>query len=64
MLTNEEIFNLIVLLITFLVTMYMVILTLLDCYTQDLEKEKQYSILKNKKDIEKRINKMNRRKSK
>lgn len=64
MLRNEEIFNLIVLLITFVITMYMVILTLLDCYTQDLEKEKQYSILKNKKDIEKRINKMNRRKIK
>ena len=62
MLRFEELIQLIALIFTLVVVLYKVIKIAFDCYDQDLKKEKKYSISKTQKDIEKRINKMNRRK--
>lgn len=64
MLRFEELIQFIALIFTLVVVLYKVIKITFDCYEQDLKKEKKYSISKTQKDIEKRLNKMNRRKRK
>lgn len=63
MLRFDELIQLIVLISVLVISLYAVIRTIFDCYDQDFKKEKNYSISKNQKDIEKRLNKMNRRKT-
>ena len=64
MLRFDELIQLIALIFTLVVVLYKVIKIAFDCYDQDFKKEKKYSISKTQKDIEKRLNKMNRRKRK
>ena len=55
MLRFEELIQLIALISTLVITLYAVITTIFDCYDQDFKKEKNYSISKTQKDIEKRL---------
>lgn len=55
MLRFDELIQLIVLISTLVICLYAIIKTIFDCYDQDFREEKNYSISKTQKDIEKRL---------